>query len=367
MRRDPTPLATPMNREPLLQGADLSPEGVTYRVWAPACRQIEAEIQGRDGHANRLLPLDPQSDGYFRGLDSAGRAGDLYRYRLDGTRSRPDPASRWQPQGVHGPSMVIDPGDRLRMARSRPRRCAGAIDLVIYEIHHRLYGGRHISLRHLRHATPSDPRRHGARASPAARRRFPGAHLGLRRSFALRTVPGLRPSGRPPRPDRRRPWRGPHRHSRRRFIARPVLHYHGEYLGAYLDESAQDTTMGAAATISPTRVPEFRPLRALIGWQRRRCWMREFHADGFRCMDATHAIIDYLAPPISCELDAAIHARELPSPASPGIPPRKRFPRYSSPEEQGGADFDGVWSGRFPSRRPCRAHAREQNRILGDF
>ena len=56
------------------------------------------------------IAADIQPDGYFSGLISNARAGSLYRFRLDGNKSLyPDPASRFQPAGPHGPSQVIDP------------------------------------------------------------------------------------------------------------------------------------------------------------------------------------------------------------------------------------------------------------------
>ncbi|HEV2854568.1 MAG TPA: malto-oligosyltrehalose trehalohydrolase [Thermoanaerobaculia bacterium] len=74
-----------------------------FRLWAPKARSVEVDLQ--DG---RRLPLEPAEHGYFEGrIENAG-AGTRYLYRLDGGDGRPDPASRFQPEGVHGPSMVID-------------------------------------------------------------------------------------------------------------------------------------------------------------------------------------------------------------------------------------------------------------------
>src|SRR5690349_14842135 len=87
-------------------GAELLRSGVDYRVWAPGKKSVEVVIQNGDAH--RTVRLQ-DSNGYFHALDSAGRAGDLYRFRLDGDEQLyPDPASRFQPEGPHGPSQVID-------------------------------------------------------------------------------------------------------------------------------------------------------------------------------------------------------------------------------------------------------------------
>jgi maltooligosyltrehalose trehalohydrolase len=56
-----------------------------------------------------VLPLRAEDEGYFSG-EAEARPGERYRYRLDGGDELPDPASRWQPDGVHGPSAIVDPG-----------------------------------------------------------------------------------------------------------------------------------------------------------------------------------------------------------------------------------------------------------------
>lgn len=90
-------------------GAEVLPEGgVHFRVWAPRRKQVEVVLEGGPG-APRSVALSSEPDGYFSGLASEGAAGTLYRYRLDGAGPFPDPASRYQPAGVHGPSEVIDP------------------------------------------------------------------------------------------------------------------------------------------------------------------------------------------------------------------------------------------------------------------
>jgi maltooligosyltrehalose trehalohydrolase len=344
-----------MNREPLIQGADLSPEGVTYRVWAPACRQIEAEIQGHDGHANRLLPLDPQSDGYFRGLDSAGRAGDLYRYRLDGTRSRPDPASRWQPQGVHGPSMVIDPA-AYEWRDHGFRRCA-VRDLVIYEIH---IGG-FTAEGTFRSAISALP--HLRTLGVTALELMPLAEFPGGRNWGYDGVSLFAPSRAYGHPDDLRALIDA-AHGEGLTVILDVVYNHfgpegnylGEYLGAYLDESRKTPWGGAVRYESP----EFRPLRALIV-ANVEYWMREFHIDGFR-LDATHAIIDTSPRHLLAELNAAIHARGGFSIAEDS----RNDSRVLLCEEQGGAGFDGVWADDF--HHVVRvAHTHENESYLGDF
>ncbi len=85
-------------------GAEVQPGGgAHFRVWAPKARSLEVLIDG-GAHA-----LAAEAGGYFSGAVAPARAGSLYRLRIDGARDYPDPASRSQPQGPHGPSRIIDP------------------------------------------------------------------------------------------------------------------------------------------------------------------------------------------------------------------------------------------------------------------
>jgi len=85
-------------------GAEATPEGVHFRVWAPARRLVEVVPEG-----GAPVRLDPEPGGYFAGSVPGLTAGARYWFRLDGELLRPDPASRFQPEGPHGPSQVIDP------------------------------------------------------------------------------------------------------------------------------------------------------------------------------------------------------------------------------------------------------------------
>src|SRR5690606_16748066 len=77
---------------------------VDFRVWAPRVTSVEVVLPERQ----RTIALTPEGNGYHRGTFEA-KALDLYQLRLDGQeRLLPDPASRFQPQGPHGPSQVID-------------------------------------------------------------------------------------------------------------------------------------------------------------------------------------------------------------------------------------------------------------------
>src|ERR1700677_1979519 len=90
------------------QGPCLHENGVTYRVWALGHRSVVAHVEPASG-AQRKIVLEPAKEsGYFFGIDPNGVAGDLYRYSIDGSEPIPDFSTQYQPQGVMGPSMVVD-------------------------------------------------------------------------------------------------------------------------------------------------------------------------------------------------------------------------------------------------------------------
>jgi len=101
--------------------------GVCFRVWAPRRKRVRVIADGPPA------ALEAGPDGYFSGTVSGLGPGALYRYEVDGEGPFPDPASRFQPEGPHGPSEVIDPAAfRWTDAawRGVPRR-----GQVIYEMH----------------------------------------------------------------------------------------------------------------------------------------------------------------------------------------------------------------------------------------
>jgi maltooligosyltrehalose trehalohydrolase len=91
----------------LSAGVEMQPGGSVHaRVWAPARRAVDVVL---DSNRARTWRLQPEGDGYFAGDVPGLKAGDRYWLRLDGLTLRPDPVSRFQPEGPHGPSMVVDP------------------------------------------------------------------------------------------------------------------------------------------------------------------------------------------------------------------------------------------------------------------
>ena len=88
-------------------GAIVRGDTTLFRVWAPQHREVRVVLE--TGRAKGEHPLKLDTNGYHVGAIGGVVAGDRYRYRL-GERLFPDPASRCQPDGPHGPSQVVDPG-----------------------------------------------------------------------------------------------------------------------------------------------------------------------------------------------------------------------------------------------------------------
>src|SRR6266478_3110772 len=83
---------------------------IHFRVWAPYAKRVSVDFVGRSQLPISLpVQMKPCERGYFEATASGIEPGARYRYVLDGQKTCPDPASRFQPDGVHGPSAVIDP------------------------------------------------------------------------------------------------------------------------------------------------------------------------------------------------------------------------------------------------------------------
>ncbi|MBI3507603.1 MAG: malto-oligosyltrehalose trehalohydrolase [Proteobacteria bacterium] len=106
-------------------------QGAHFRVWAPRARRVEAVLEGP--RARGRVALEPEAGGYHAGWAKDAGPGTLYRYSLDGEEPYPDPASRFQPQGPHGPSEIVDPDAYAWRADGWP----GLImkGQVLYELH----------------------------------------------------------------------------------------------------------------------------------------------------------------------------------------------------------------------------------------
>jgi maltooligosyltrehalose trehalohydrolase len=118
-------------------GAEVIGENQThFRVWAPKARELDVVVERGPNSPRTFHSLTPEPCGYFSGVINAG-AGTLYRFRVNGGEIfYPDPASRFQPDGPHGSSYIIDPG-QFQWTDSKWPGAAGTglKGQIIYEMH----------------------------------------------------------------------------------------------------------------------------------------------------------------------------------------------------------------------------------------
>ena len=320
----------------LALGARPRADGVDFRVWAPDRKSVEVVIY-TDGSPATSQALQRDAPGYWSGHITGLQAGARYMYRLDGTTDRPDPASRHQPDGVHGPSMVVDPnfGWTDQSWRGLPRE-----DLVVYELHvgaattdgtfealiERLANLRELGITAIELMPVAD---------------FPGdrnwGYDGVDLYAPARAYGGV--------DGLKRLVDAAHAHGLAVILDAVYNHLGpaGNYLRDYSPRYFTDrhhTPWGEALNFDgpgSREVREFFVANALH-------WAHEYHFDGLR-LDATHAIID----------DSPVHIlQEIAERVRASLPPDRRFlliaedgrneARLVRPTEVGGYGLDAVWA-----------------------
>lgn len=115
--------------DPSLGAIYLGNNRCLFRVWAPLVARVQLRLLEPDG---RVVGLESGPCGYHQAVVEDVPPGTRYFFRLDDERERPDPASRCQPEGVHGPSEVVDPSFPWTDAGWCGRQLE---DYIIYELH----------------------------------------------------------------------------------------------------------------------------------------------------------------------------------------------------------------------------------------
>lgn len=281
-------------------GTQLSDAGeVCFRLWAPAARRVELVLY--DGAAEELIPMSARPEGWFALKTAAARAGNRYRYRIDANHAVPDPASRSNPQGVHGPSEVVDPAafawDDAQW-RAPPWHTA-----VIYELHvgtfapQGTFAGVEAHLAHL------------ARLGVTALELMPVAAFPGTRDWGYDGVLPYAPQTDYGRPEELKSLiAAAHRHGLAVLLDVVYNHFgpEGNYLHLYAPQfftERHPTPWGAAINFDgpgSRTVRDFFIHNALY-------WLEEFHFDGLR-LDAIHAIHDDGEPHIVREIAAAVRS-----------------------------------------------------------
>lgn len=329
----------------------LGREGTRFRVWAPQAARVELVLE--PANANPPMPLSATGDGWFEVINRKAGPGTRYRYLVDGDGPFPDPASRFQPHGVHGPSEVIDPGTfswtDVGWAGVPLTR------LVLYELHVGTFtdaGTFRAAIERL----PSlvDLGVTAIELMPVAD--FPGD-----RNWGYDGVAPYAPARCYGRPDDLRALVDA-AHRLGLAVHLDVVYNHlgpdGAYQGRFSPlyySATHRTPWGAAMNFDGLGSG---PVRDYV-IDNAVAWVRDFHIDGLR-LDATHAIVDESPRHILAELAAAVHgAAEVAGRKALVIAEEVRnLAHMVRPEAEGGWGLDAVWSDDF--------HHQLRRRLAGD-
>jgi maltooligosyltrehalose trehalohydrolase len=316
-------------------GAEVTGAGVHFRVWAPVRKTVEVVMDGGD-----TVPLQAEGSGYFSGIAPNARAGSRYRYKLDGGETCPDPASRFQPEGPHGSSEVIDPSafpwtDRSWRGVALPHQ-------VIYEMHIGTFtqpGTWCSALQEL-------PRL--AETGVSVLEVMPVAEFPGRFGWGYDGVQWFAPSHLYGAPDDFRRFVD-RAHSLGLGVILDVVYNHlgpdGNYLGKFAPQyfsSEINTDWGPAINYDGNDsgpVREFCIANACY-------WIDEFHLDGLR-LDATQDIHDSSEDHILCAMAREARKRVAPRTVIFVAENEPQQVKLVKTPEQGGYGLDALWNDDF--------------------
>jgi malto-oligosyltrehalose trehalohydrolase len=285
-------------RHKLPFGAEVEAGGVRFRLWAPRAAGVSLRLEDRQPAD---LPMAKEPNGWFALTTALAEPGTRYRYVVDGA-AYPDPASRRQPEGVHGASEVVDPevydwSDTDWLGRRWE-------EMVVYELHLGTFsdsGDFTGAVRHLDHLCQLGVT--AIELMPIAE--FPGA-----RNWGYDGVFSYAPSSRYGRPEALKALVEAC-HARGLAVLLDVVYNHfgpeGNYLPAiaprFFTERHQ-TPWGAAIDFAG---PRSRPVRDFFV-HNALYWLEEYHFDGLR-LDAVHAIFDETTPDVIDEIGETVRRR----------------------------------------------------------
>jgi len=316
---------------------------------------VEVVIDGRPVRAMRQT-----TDGLFETEIENIAAGARYQYRLDGERFRPDPASRWQPEGVHGPSVAVDPSTFAWT--DAPFKGHALTDLVFYELHVGTFSAAGTFERVIPHLDRLvDLGITAIELMPLAE--FPGS-----RGWGYDGVHLYAPQS---------TYGGPQglrrlvdaAHARGLSVVLDVVYNHLGPEGNYLSEygpyftDRYKTPWGSAMNFDGADGGGVR--RHFV--ENARYWVREFHIDGFR-LDAIHAIYDASPVHILAEIAHAAQeeGRRLGRPVHVVAESHDNDRKLVLPAAGGGIGLGAVWSDDFHHAVHVRLTG-ETNGYYADF
>jgi maltooligosyltrehalose trehalohydrolase len=311
-----------------------------FRVPAPAARHVGLVIESGSG-ARRDIALDRESDGTYAADVHGVRPGTRYRYLIDGAGPYPDPVSRFQPLGVHGPSEVQAGGSSFDWSDQDWRGVAPE-DIVFYEIHVGTFtpAGTFTALSE-RLPYLADLGATAVELMPVAE--FPGT-----RNWGYDTASLFAPShvyGVPD--DLRRLVNTAHALGLAVFL--DVVYNHlspdGAYLAVFCPQvftSRHASPWGNAVNLDGEGSALVRQLLV----ENALYWLHEFHVDGLR-LDATHAIADDSPRHLLADLAHAVHEADRRHRRLLFAEDERNLSILVRGPHEGGYDLDGVWADDF--------------------
>jgi maltooligosyltrehalose trehalohydrolase len=287
-------------KQPFVAGALPVDGGVLFRVWAPDHDRVEVVFDDGAAHA-----LERAESGYFHTELQQARAGTRYRYRLDGDRALPDPASRFQPDGPHASSEVIDATTFEWSDAAWP----GVEDRkhVVYELH----VGTFTRAGTWRSAAEQLP--YLANLGVSVIELMPVSEFDGAFNWGYDGVAPYAPAHVYGRPDDMRHFVDA-AHAEGIGVILDVVYNHMGPSGCYMLDYAASyfstryrTDWGEALNFDDEQSA---PVREFV-LGNAEYWVRDFHIDGFR-VDATQNIYDSGTPHILTELTARVRAAAAP-------------------------------------------------------
>jgi maltooligosyltrehalose trehalohydrolase len=270
---------------------------VRFRLWAPAARDLTLVLQDGRAKGEHRPTRDP--DGVFDLVVPGAHAGDRYGYVMDGRGPLPDPASRFQPDGVHETSQVVDP--RAFEWTDGGWKGHSPTEIIVYELHvgtftsEGTFAGVEARLPYL------------ADLGVTAIELMPVADFAGSRNWGYDGVALYAPSRAYGRPDDLRRLVDA-AHGAGISVILDVVYNHLGPRGAYLPSFNPQYLTAGAATPWGSAVTLQRPHATMV----RRFildnavqWIRDYHVDGLR-LDATHTLIDHTPRHIVREIAAAV-------------------------------------------------------------
>jgi len=283
----------------LERGAIFQPDNsLHFSVWAPRAQTVTLHCLS----SARIVPMKRDTEGLYTVTVQDLQSGDRYCYLLDGERARPDPVSRFQPAGVHGPSQIVDP--KAFVWTDHAWKGIALKDLIIYELHSGTFtpDGTFAAIIPFLDYLKNDLGVTAVELMPVAE--FPGSH-----NWGYDGTHPYAPHS---------AYGGPQSlrtlintcHEKGLAVALDVVYNHlgpeGNYLaeyGPYFTDRYK-TPWGQAINFDGEDSPEVR--RYFI--DNALYWVTEYHIDILR-LDAIHNIFDASPTHIVQELGEAIHAQ----------------------------------------------------------